>query len=181
MKKILYKIWFQPYTPVIIVLLVVFAVYRFGTPTLNRLSHLIKSEKTAQVNKGDSEASPSASAIIAKVGELIDLPTDEEPQIVTITDIEKFRDQPFFKKAHNGDTLLVYQKNKKIYLYSKEGKMLDVAPITDATESAKQLQAYCANLASQSAQLTSQLPAATVSATLGEATASATPSATPTP
>ena len=47
------------------------------------------------------------------VGRLIDLPSNEDPQIVTIADINKLKDQDFFKKGKNGDKVLIYTKNKK--------------------------------------------------------------------
>src|SRR5258705_7279070 len=94
-KKILSTIWFQPYTPVIVILLIVYGIYRFG-PT--SLPHFIRPSSVEKLNTSDkNEASESASVVIAKVGKLIDLPQDEEPQIIHITDIDKFKDQPFFK------------------------------------------------------------------------------------
>ena len=47
----------------------------------------------------------------------MELPTDEEPTIATVSDLEKLKDQPFFKDAKEGDTVLIYDKAAKIILY----------------------------------------------------------------
>lgn len=68
--------------------------------------------------------------IIASIGKLIDLPMDEEPTVATITNVEQLRDQPFFKKAKNGDNVLIYTKAGKAILYRPGiNKIIDVSPI----------------------------------------------------
>ena len=77
---------------------------------------------------------------VEKVGKLIDLPPDEEPQIATVTDLERLKSQPFFAKAKVGDRVLLYTKNKKAILYDPvANKVMEVGPLilpTDATGSA---------------------------------------------
>jgi len=67
---------------------------------------------------------------INKVGTLIILPTSEEPQVATITDPEKLKDQPFFAIAQKDDKVLIYANAKKAILYRpSENKIVDIAPV----------------------------------------------------
>lgn len=69
--------------------------------------------------------------LVARVGELIVLPEDEEPTIATVTDPEKLRDQVFFANAKEGDVVLIYTGAQKAYLYDpKIHKLVEVAPLT---------------------------------------------------
>ena len=69
--------------------------------------------------------------IIASVGKLIDIPKDEAPTVATVTDATKLRQQQnFFKKAQNGDQVLIYTGVKKAILYRPSAnKIVDVAPV----------------------------------------------------
>ena len=69
-------------------------------------------------------------ALVARVGRLIVLPTDETPTIATVTDLEKLKDQPFFANAKNGDKVLLYSKARKAILYDPVAdKIIEVAPV----------------------------------------------------
>lgn len=75
-------------------------------------------------------AAAENASLIAEIGKIMILPTDETPTIATVSDKEKVKDQPFFKKAENGDKLLAYPKNKKAILYRPDTrKIIEVAPI----------------------------------------------------
>ena len=67
--------------------------------------------------------------MIAAIGSVIQLP-DEKPTIVTITDKDKLQDQDFFKKAQNGDKVLIFEGIRRVFLF-RPGvqKILDVAPL----------------------------------------------------
>jgi hypothetical protein len=68
--------------------------------------------------------------IVAAVGKLINLPTDEQPTIATVTDLSKLQNQPFFQSAQLGDKVLIYQNAKKAILYRpSENKIIEVAPL----------------------------------------------------
>ncbi|OGM26016.1 hypothetical protein A2962_03605 [Candidatus Woesebacteria bacterium RIFCSPLOWO2_01_FULL_39_61] len=68
--------------------------------------------------------------LIKEVGEIIKLPEGETPTIATVTDIEKVKEQSFFKNAQNGDKILVYQGAKKAYLYRpSERKVIEVGVV----------------------------------------------------
>ena len=46
-------------------------------------------------------------SVLKKLGEFMTLP-DEAPTIVTVADREKLQDQEFFRKAENGDMVVVF-------------------------------------------------------------------------
>src|SRR5258706_11394190 len=46
--------------------------------------------------------------LVAKVGKHIMLPGDEEPNVATVSDVNKLKDQAFFKNAKNGYKVLIY-------------------------------------------------------------------------
>lgn len=79
--------------------------------------------------------------ILEKVGKLVDVPTNENPTIATISDKDKLqnqiKNQPFFSKAENGDKVLVFPQAKKAILYRPTiNKVLDMVAISLSTESA---------------------------------------------
>lgn len=55
--------------------------------------------------------------VTENVKKLMELPTDEQPTLATVTDREKLKDQDFFKKSQNGDKILIFSKAKKAILY----------------------------------------------------------------
>ena len=68
--------------------------------------------------------------IIKKISQLMNLPTDEEPTIATITDKNQLSGQDFFKNCENGDKLIAYVNAKKAILYRPStNKIIEVAPI----------------------------------------------------
>lgn len=75
-------------------------------------------------------AQQEASALILRVGKLIDLPKNEQPTIATVSDISKLKDQAFFRNGKNGDKVLIYSKAKKAILYDPiADKIVEVAPV----------------------------------------------------
>jgi len=84
---------------------------------------------------GGQGNTPNAAAnqsvkIIAAVGKLIVLPTDETPTIAVVTDPSKLQDQPFFSDAKQGDDVLIYTKSGKAILYDPTiNKVIGMAPI----------------------------------------------------
>jgi len=76
------------------------------------------------------EAQKETEALVATVGKLMELPTDETPTVATIADKEKLKDQPFFAKAENGDKLLAFTQAMQAILYRpSSNKIINVAPI----------------------------------------------------
>lgn len=68
--------------------------------------------------------------LVAKLGQLMVLPENEQPTIATVADPAKLKDQPFFAKAKTGDRVFIYTNAKKAILFDeKANKIIEVAPI----------------------------------------------------
>jgi hypothetical protein len=106
-----------------------------------------KTNKELQTIKTDPStvqkaAKEEVKKLLEEVGKLIALPTGEEPTVATVTDVEKLKDQPFFKDAKNGDKVIIYTQAKKAILYDPNAhKIIDVAPVNIGSDSAQQAQA----------------------------------------
>lgn len=73
----------------------------------------------------------------AKVAKLITVPADETPTLATVTDKTKLKDQPFFKDAQNGDTILIFPQAKKAIIYREStNQLINVGPIAITSDSA---------------------------------------------
>jgi hypothetical protein len=80
--------------------------------------------------KGPSIIKEEEDRLIKRVGQLIDLPSDERPTIATVSDKTKVKDQPFFGKAENGDKVLIYTNNKRVILYRPgEDRIVEVGSV----------------------------------------------------
>lgn len=78
--------------------------------------------------------------LVEKVGKLYDLPQGEVPTIATVSDIAKLSQQEFFKRAQNGDKVLIYTKAKKAILYRPStNKIIEIGPVNiDETQANQQ-------------------------------------------
>jgi hypothetical protein len=65
-----------------------------------------------------------AKDLAATVGKLMLLPKDETPTVATVTDIDKIKDQPFFKNASNGDKVLIYPNAKLAVIYNPRANLI---------------------------------------------------------
>jgi len=76
--------------------------------------------------------------LVEKIGNLMQLPSDEEPSTATVLDKDKLKDQAFFKNAENGDKILIYSKAQKAILYRPlADRIIEVMPIAiDSTQNA---------------------------------------------
>lgn len=82
------------------------------------------------LSKGTAAAQAETDALVSSVGKLIALPNDEKPTVATVTDIEKVKDQPFFKNAKNGDKVLIYTKAQKAIIYREsENRIIEVGAV----------------------------------------------------
>lgn len=67
--------------------------------------------------------------IVRRIGGLVDIP-GEKPSVITVVDREKLDDQEFFKKAQNGDKIIVFEGARRIILYRpSSGKIVDMIPL----------------------------------------------------
>ena len=67
--------------------------------------------------------------VVAKVDALYQLPTDEAPALLTVTDTTKISSN-LAKKVQNGDKLLIYQKNQQAIIYRPSvDKIIGVIPV----------------------------------------------------
>ena len=78
-----------------------------------------------------SAAQEETKALVAKVGQLIQLPSGEDPTLATVQDKDKLKGQVFFQNSENGDRVLIYINAKKAFLYRPStNKIVEVAPLT---------------------------------------------------
>lgn len=69
--------------------------------------------------------------LLTRLGKIMELPKDEQPQIAAVTDREKLGEDPFFTNAKNGDYLVVYSKARKIIIYrDSENKIINQGPFS---------------------------------------------------
>lgn len=96
--------------------------------------------QTEQMLKNPEEAAKAEnSRLISQIAKFMILP-DEEPQVATVLDKEKLKDQPFFANAENGDKILAYPKAQKAILYRPSiKKIIEVAPLNISSPSAETL------------------------------------------
>ena len=67
--------------------------------------------------------------VVSELGKFMELP-DGTPSLATIQDKEKLKDQNFFRKAENGDKVLIYADAKQAILYRPSAKkIIEVAPL----------------------------------------------------
>ena len=82
------------------------------------------------LTKGTAAVQAEVDALVAQVGKLMALPTDEKPTIATVTDASKVKDQPFFANAKNDDRVLIYQKAQKAILFRpSENRIIEVGSL----------------------------------------------------
>jgi|SRR3989338_3988626 len=85
-------------------------------------------KKTALYQK--TGGNDQLSKILADVSKLMKLPEGEVPTMATISDINKLKDQTFFRNGKNGNVLLIYSKVGKAILYDPaDKKIVEVAPV----------------------------------------------------
>lgn len=80
------------------------------------LSSFSQSE-TPNDMSGTSSVQSNDSRTITELSSIYTLPKDEKPTIMTVSDITKLEDNPFFNNAQNVDIVVAYQINKLVILY----------------------------------------------------------------
>lgn len=87
--------------------------------------------KLSQFKKNPQQlAQDEVSTVVAEVGKIMVLPTNEQPTLATVADPSRLKDQPFFANARVGDKVLFYATSRKAILYDPTlNKIVEVAPI----------------------------------------------------
>jgi cytoskeletal protein RodZ len=87
-------------------------------------------DENKRLSNPQESAKLETDRVKSEVANIIEVPTDEEPTIASVSDASKLSNQVFFAKAQNGDKLLMYSKAKKAILYRPSTKkIIEVAPI----------------------------------------------------
>ncbi|MCL5435137.1 MAG: hypothetical protein M1405_01990 [Patescibacteria group bacterium] len=85
-------------------------------------------QKNQSLQNPNEAANIQAQKLIDKVGALIELPQNEQPQIATVSDKTKLSGQAFFARAENGDKVLIFSATKKAILYRPStNKIIEVS------------------------------------------------------
>ncbi len=108
---------------VLALLFVFMALSAFLLFKINKL----KNVKSNLINEPKTEEQKS---VLEKVSEIVILPPNEVPELVVIKDLEEIKNEPFFKNAQVGDSVLIFINSKKAYLYrDSENRIVDIAPL----------------------------------------------------
>lgn len=92
-------------------------------------------KKYNDLKQSPESVQKKAEVLKNKVAKIISLP-DETPVVGTIDDKDKFKDQPFFKDAENGDRILIFNESRKVVLYrEKDNRLINVGPIAVTSDS----------------------------------------------
>ena len=82
------------------------------------------------LNNPTLAAKEEVKKITDQLSKLMELPAKEEPIVVTVLDKKKLTGQDFFKRAENGDKVIVYSVSKKAILFRPSiNKIIEVAPL----------------------------------------------------
>lgn len=95
------------------------------------------SEKDSLLSQlsGKAPEVPEVESVVASVSKLIDLPQGETPTLATVSDKSKLESQTFFKRAENGDKVLIYTTAGKAILFRPStGKVVDMTAINTTPE-----------------------------------------------
>lgn len=93
-------------------------------------------QSQAFVNDPQKAQAQQSQTIVAEVSKLIVLPENEQPQVATVSDVNKLKSQSFFSQAKNGDIVLIYTQAQKAVLYDPiQKKIVEVGPINVSVSS----------------------------------------------
>jgi hypothetical protein len=69
-------------------------------------------------------------ALVETVSALVELPAGEIPTVATVTNKERLDDQPFFRRAENGDKILIYEQSGRAFLYRPSAeRLIDITAV----------------------------------------------------
>jgi len=86
-------------------------------------------------NTGGPSSQSQINKTVDEVGQLMLLPTGEQPTLAIVNNAAKYRSVSFFKNAENGDELLVYAQAREAILYRPSiNKIIAVAPLSVSSQ-----------------------------------------------
>lgn len=86
---------------------------------------------SGSVSSPQQSAQKEVKDLVAQIGKLIVLPTDEQPLVATVSNPDQLKGQAFFANAQKGDKVLIYNNARKAILYSPTlQRIVDVAPLS---------------------------------------------------
>lgn len=87
--------------------------------------------KTTSADNKSADPKAELESLLAQIRQIMLLPNNETPTLATVSEIEKIRNQTFFRNAQNGDKVLIYANARKAILYRPENKMIiEVGTVT---------------------------------------------------
>ena len=90
----------------------------------------VKQDLDRFLTNPEEAVAAATNQLLTEVSKKISLPEGEQPTVAKITNLERFKDQPFFAKAENGDRLIIFTNAKKAYLYRPStGKVIEVGTL----------------------------------------------------
>jgi len=93
--------------------------------------------KQYQTTKRERQPQTVLQQIVSKLQQHYPLPSGEQPTLARVQDADTISQQPFFKDAHNGDDVLIYQKSKLAIIYRPStNKIINAGPAVVNTASA---------------------------------------------
>jgi hypothetical protein len=90
----------------------------------------------AQLNREAAVYKNEYETMIAAAMKQTELPQNETPVLATVTNKDTLPKEQFFNKAQNGDKIIMYKKNKKVFLYRPSEKRILVGAKLDFQEDA---------------------------------------------
>lgn len=86
--------------------------------------------EVTRLSNPQESAKEETRQLTAKVGRLVEIPTNETPTIATVSDVTKLQSQAFYANAKNGDKVLIFNQARKAFLYRPStDKLIEIAPI----------------------------------------------------
>ena len=119
---------------ILLVLGIIIAVSLFAWAERQRRSAVRELSQTAQqldeVKKSTQKRGEEvAKEVLAKVRNHMDVPETPAPTVATIVDVEKLKQaNDFYKKAKNGDNLIITQNRAILYAPDRD-RIIDVVPV----------------------------------------------------
>jgi hypothetical protein len=84
----------------------------------------ILAKRVGDIKDPTSASQADVAKIVAEVGKVLVLPTNETPTLATVADPSKLSDQPFFASAKTGDVVLIYSISKRAILWRPSTKQV---------------------------------------------------------